>query len=80
MSTATNNPGPVTGIVAITPSDTTNIGSARGFHVTVAGNIKITTEDGQTPTIPVLASIPYPYACTVIWSTGTTATGIFALY
>lgn len=69
-------------IVSVTGNDSTDLpgGRCRGFHVNVAGNIKITDLSDNDVTLTVLAGIPYPYACRRIWSTGTTATGIFALY
>lgn len=75
-----NNPGPVLGLIAITPNDSTDIAMARGFHCNVAGNVKVTTASGNEVTLTVTAGVPYPYAVKRIWSTGTTATGIFGLY
>ena len=69
-------------IRAVTPSDSANLpdGQSRGFHVNVAGNIKFTDATDNAVTLTVLAGVPYPYAAKRIWSTGTTATGIFGLY
>jgi hypothetical protein len=74
--------GPVQAFVAITPSDTADFtyGESRGLHVNVAGNIAIVDGRGNTVTLTVVAGMPLPYAARRVLSTGTTATGIFALY
>jgi len=74
--------GPATCVRSVTPSDSADLpdGACRGFHVTAAGNVKFEDMSGNAVTVPVLASTTYPYCAKRIWSTGTTATGIFALY
>ena len=69
-------------IRAVTGSDTVDLpgGPCRGFHVNVAGAVKFTDLTGNAVTMTVVAGTPLPYAASRIWSTGTTATGIFALY
>lgn len=67
--------------VAATLSDSTAdpAGAFCGFRVDVGGIVKFTDLDGDPVTVTVLAGIDYPYPCTRIWSTTTTATGISGL-
>jgi len=73
---------PVTGVKAVTPADGTDLpnGPCRGLMATVAGNIAVYTKDGDEVTLPVNANTIYPFSVGRVLSTGTTATGIFALY
>lgn len=52
----------------------------RGFHVGVAGNIKVDFVGGSTATMAVNAGATYAYQINKVYQTGTTATGCFALY
>lgn len=69
---------PATRAVAVTVSDTTTDPNAyggyfRALYVGAAGDVKVTTLDGDTPTFKsVLAGTILPVACTRVWSTGTT--------
>lgn len=69
-------------IKPVTASDSTDLpdGPCRGFHVNVAGDVCFIDLSGNTVTLTVTAGAPLPYAVSRIKSTGTTATGIFALY
>lgn len=73
---------PITDIVSVTPNDSTDLagGITRGIMVTAAGNVSVITKNGTTVTIPVSENFPYPFSVGRIRSTGTTATGVFALY
>jgi hypothetical protein len=65
---------------AVTPNDSTVVGAA-GFMVTGAGNISIVVKPAATPlVIAVLAGVQYGIPANIIRATGTTATGIVALY
>jgi hypothetical protein len=77
-----SEPGPARGIIAITPADGTDLpnGACRGLHANVAGAVKVSDMYGNTPTLTVTAGVPIPYAVKRVWATGTTATGLFALY
>lgn len=77
-----NDPGPAQALVAVTPSDTADLiyGQCRAIHVNVAGNIAILDGRGNSVTLTVVAGLPLPYAARRVLSTGTTATGIFAVY
>ncbi len=72
---------PAIGGEAVTPSDSLDLNQpSRGLMASVAGNVKITMIDGSVLTIPVLANVIYPLGITRVWSTTTTATGMFAFY
>jgi len=62
-------------------SDTVDLTVAcRGIYVGVTGNLKVTMPDGTTPTfLNIAAGVVHPIAATRVWSTGTTATGLFAI-
>lgn len=66
----------------VTASDTVNVPGnvAAGFGCDVAGNIAVITLKGTTVTRTCLAGVWYTCAITRIKSTGTTATGLFAIY
>lgn len=67
---------------AVTPSDTAGMakGSADGFYVGAAGALAIVGEDGDVGTFTVDAGTVMPFGGKRINLTGTTATGIVALY
>jgi hypothetical protein len=67
--------------VAVTPADDTDLSSeCDGIHVNGSGNVKFTSPSGQTSTIYLLAGVGYRYPAKRIHETGTSATGIHALY
>ncbi len=70
----------IRGSVAITPSDSTTIAATRGVLVDAEGAIKVTFVDGLVDTVNLTAGAWHPMQVKVIWSTGTTATGIHAGY
>lgn len=69
---------------AVTPADATVLpnGITRALFITGTGNVAITLADGTTTA--VLTGVPantiVPVGAKIVASTGTTATGIFALY
>jgi hypothetical protein len=73
---------PAAVLQAITPSDTTNIGPARGFIIGVAGTVAVQTKGMSAPvTLTGLATgIVHPISARFIFATGTTATSIVAVY
>jgi hypothetical protein len=72
--------GPATKIAAVTPHDTNTLTMpCVALYITGAGNIKITAVEGGTETFAVTAGQILPIAASVVFSTGTTATGIIAL-
>lgn len=76
-----NRTDPSTFGVAITTSDSVNLpnGLCRGIHVGVGGTITLIQADLVVPYIVVAGSY-YPYECTRVNATGTTATDLVALY
>jgi hypothetical protein len=71
--------------LAVTLSDTTadpalGGGQFAGFYVGGSGTVKFQSVRGTTVTlVGAQAGTIYPFACTRIWSTGTTATSILGL-
>ena len=80
---STNPTGLVRNWVAVTPSDSTdNVGTgnvAIGLYLTVAGDVSFIDVDGNTITVTVPANFILTCSVARVKSTGTTATGIFAL-
>ena len=71
---------PARNVAAVTPSDSEDLANvAKAIEVHVAGDIKVTTIGGVTITKPFFVGY-HPLVVTRIWSTGTTASGIYALY
>lgn len=72
---------PYVGGAAITKSDTVAIEVTRAIYVGGTGDLKVTYQDGS---VDVLQSIPagaiLPIRVSLVWSTGTTATKLSALY
>ncbi len=68
------------GAVENTPNDSTVIQVTRGVYVGVSGDLKVTMADGQAVTFSNIPVGFHPLQVQVIWSTGTTATSIIALY
>jgi hypothetical protein len=67
---------------AVTPSDSVDLAAAsRGIYVGVSGNVKVTTLNGDAVTfVGLAAGIIHPIAASRVWSTGTAATSIVAVY
>jgi hypothetical protein len=69
------------GSVAITPNDSTDLLKiTRGVVADSGDVVKMTFVDGTTDTISLLSGLAYPFQVKRIWSAGTDATGIHALY
>ena len=69
--------------LAVTPADATNLpdGIARGLYCTTGGNIAVVLESGATATLTTVpANTVVPISVSVVGATGTTASGIYALY
>lgn len=72
------NPGEK--FVAVTPHDTNELTYiTRGILVAVAGTVKITSVAGDEVTVTLAAGIIHPIRAKIIWSTGTSATGIVGI-
>jgi hypothetical protein len=72
---------PATHLAAIVPSDTDDLAVAsRGINVSTSGAVRMSTVGGTTETVFIAAGAAFPIRATRIWATGTSATGIVALY
>lgn len=72
---------PLTSLTEITPSDSEDLANtSRVINVAVAGTVEVTTSGGTTGSVYIAAGVPFPIRATRIWATGTTATGIVALF
>ncbi|WJR67242.1 hypothetical protein QTA58_00260 [Neorhizobium sp. CSC1952] len=72
--------GPASNAEAVTPSDSTDLTHvSRGLYVGVAGDISVIMRGGQTVTISVQAGL-HPLAVSRVRASGTTATGIVAIW
>jgi len=73
---------PAMGAIAVTKSDTAELSTySRAVYVGGTGDLKVTMVDSSVVTfeaIPVGTILPI--RCKLIWSTGTTATKIVAMY
>jgi len=66
---------------AVTPSDSTDINGSRGLWVGTGGDIQVTMSSEQVLTFEAVPSgYLLPIQVTRVWATGTTASGIIALY
>lgn len=75
------NSGPAIGAMTITPNDNTDISICRGIYIGGSGDLRVKMLDG---TIVVFTSIAagmvHPLSISRVYATGTTATGIVAVY
>jgi hypothetical protein len=72
---------PASGLLPVTPDDGADLQTAsRALNVAQSGFVRITTVEGQTASVHIAAGIAFPVRVTRVWQTGTTATGIVALY
>lgn len=73
---------PADNIVAITPSDSTDlVNVSRAIYVGGAGNLVVTPYGGgSNVTLAVVAGAVLPIRVSRVLSTGTTATGLVNLY
>mgnify|MGYP003142377500 FL=1 len=72
---------PADGAASITPSDGADLAFvARALYVGGTGNIKIDTPNGDTVTFNAVPVGILPVRANKVYSTGTTATNIVALY
>jgi hypothetical protein len=67
--------------VTITPSDSTVFAQTKALYLGASGNVAVTMADGTTATFTALAAgVFHLLSVKQIKATGTTATGIIALY
>lgn len=66
---------------AVTPDDAADLPVAcRALNVAAAGTVRVTTVGGDEVSVAVAEGGAFPLRCRRIWATGTSATGIVALY
>lgn len=77
-----NSPDPAIGAVAVTPSDSVDLELvSRGLWVGTGGNLALEMQDGSSVTITNVADgTLLPFRVLRVNATGTTASGIIALY
>lgn len=68
------------GAVAVTPNDSTVIPATRGLGIGVTGNLAVRMANGDLITFTAVVAGILPVQVNKVLSTGTTATGITALY
>lgn len=72
---------PVTGAVAVTPSDSTDLAEiSLNLYVGTAGTLKVTMLDGSTVTYGAIAAGRHPLRVKRVWATDTSASNIVAEY
>lgn len=65
----------------VTPNDGADLPFVtRALNVADAGAVSVVTKGGQTVTLTIAAGIPFPIRAVRVRSTGTSATGIVALF
>lgn len=73
--------GPATSAAAVTPSDASRLQPTKGLTCAVTGTAAVRFEgDSADVTVTINSGVFYPYTVVFVRSTGTTATGIVALY
>ena len=73
---------PATGAVAANSSDTVQLtgGVCRSLYLGVTGDVKVTMANSDVAVFSNVAVGVLPVSVKQVWSTGTTASGIVALY
>ncbi|MBL3705556.1 hypothetical protein GI582_22905 [Sulfitobacter sp. BDSS02] len=72
---------PPENIFGVTPDDGADLPNAsRALNVAQSGTVRVTTVGGDTETLFLAAGIAFPVRVQRIWSSGTTATGIVAMF
>jgi hypothetical protein len=72
---------PATRLLAVVPSDGSDLAFvSRALNVSGSGLIRVTTAGGDIATVHVAAGTAFPIRATRVWQTGTTATGIVAMF
>lgn len=72
---------PPSHIFVVTPDDVSDLPVAsRALNVAQGGTIRVTTIGGTVGTVVITAGSVFPLRVIRVWATGTTATGIIAMY
>lgn len=67
--------------IAVTPSDADTFSQAAAIYCGVAGNVSVVPAgSGPAVTVAVLAGTMIPFRVAQVRATGTTATGLIAIY
>lgn len=82
MASSNNDIRVPVGCAALTQSDTVAdpAGPFRAVWCGVAGNLKVTFADGTVGTFAVASASRFEGRIKMVWTTGTTATGLTGLY
>lgn len=69
------------GALAVTPNDTTSLGSPSVIYVGVGGTVKVTTPTGDVATfVGVQAGTVLPVQVLIVWASVTTASSMVRIY
>jgi hypothetical protein len=72
---------PATSVVEVAPDDAADLPEiSLALNVATPGTVRVTTLDGDTVDVQIAAGVAFPLRVARVWATGTTATGIRALY
>lgn len=72
---------PATSVAEITPDDSTDLAQVSlALNVATPGSVRVTTLGGDVVDVQIAAGVAFPLRVSRVWATGTTATGIRALY
>ena len=72
---------PPSNLTRAVPSDTQDLAFvSRAINVAQSGTLRVTTLGGSVETVFVAAGIVFPLRAKRIWASGTSATGIVAMY
>ena len=72
---------PATSVSNVVPDDDADLETiSTGLNVATPGTVRVTTREGQITDVFIAAGHIFPLRVRRIWATGTTATGIRALF
>lgn len=73
---------PAVNAAAVTPNDSADLAvTPRALYLGASGNLAVVMQGGQTVTfIALAAGVPHPLRARRVLATGTTATGIIAVW
>lgn len=72
---------PASGLMPVIPDDAADLPvAARALNVAQSGFVQLSTVEGDTAAVYIAAGIAFPIRAARVWASGTTATGIVALY
>lgn len=72
---------PASTALSVTPDDAADLPEVTlAINVAAPGTVRVTTQEGDVVDVAIAAGVAFPLRVSRIWATGTTATGISALY